>query len=71
MISPASLQRQKFLSLTERVQSLWNEHSLHISRTFLKTIYNRHGITYKKAKAQRKSLIADRDTHDRNRLKIA
>ena len=71
MISPTSLEEQKFLSLRERVKLLWDEHGLNISKTALQKVYKRYKIEYKKAKTMRKTLLADQDYHDHSRLKIA
>ena len=71
MISPTSLEEQKFLSLRERVKLLWDEHGLSISKTALLKVYKRYKIEYKKAKTMRKTLLADQDYHDHSRLKIA
>ena len=71
MISPRALHAQRFMSLRERVDHLWDDHSIQISYFGLITLYRRYGIKNTKARAMKKHLIAQQERYFKIRAECA
>ena len=71
MISKEAMHTQRFMSLRQRIEYLWNEHYIKISYGALRDLYKKAGIKYTKANKMRKSLIRDEKQHSEDRAKVA
>ena len=61
IVSKEGLFEQRFMSLKERCAHLWDRKRLWIGPHGLSNIYKRHGIGYRKARAQTKRMLGDEE----------
>ena len=70
MIGPEALESNKFLSTEERCENLFRDHGLWLTPAGLRAIYKRHGIGFRFARTQARSIIRrePRTTVDRKEV---
>ena len=71
IVSPEALEANKFFSLEERSKLLFEKTGLHMKPSAIAMMYKRHGITYRTARNQQRSIVRNATKHENNRIAFA